>query len=94
MRQIVNGKVYDTDKSVCIASDRYWDGHSFSRKGKNIYLFKTPKGNFFLYRTTQWQGEMNYIEPISKEEAKEWYEELPIHEVDYEIAFGESPEEA
>jgi len=39
MKQIVNGKVYDTDKS-------------------------------------------------------EWYEELPIHEVDYEIAFGESPEEA
>ena len=93
MRQVVNGKLYDTEKAQLVASDRYWDGHNWERHGRNTYLYKTAKGNFFLYHTTLWQGE-RAIEPVSKEEAKAYYEQLPGHEMEYEEAFGEPPEEA
>jgi hypothetical protein len=94
MRQIVDGKLYDTEKARLVASDHYWDGHNWDRHGRNVYLYKTVKGRFFLYRTTRWQGERDYIEPVTKEEAKYWYEQLPEHEMEYEEAFGEAPEEA
>lgn len=94
MRQVVNGKLYDTEKAQLVAHDRYWDGHNWDRHGRNTYLYKTAKGNFFLHHTTLWQGERDYIEPVSKEEAKYWYEQLPEHELEYEEAFGEAPEEA
>ncbi len=94
MRQIVDGKLYDTEKARLVASDRYWDGSNWDRHGRNVYLYKTVKGSFFLYRTTRWQGERDYIEPVTKEEAKYWYEQLPEHEMEYEEVFGEAPEEA
>jgi len=94
VRQIVDGKVYDTEKAELVAHDRYWDGHNWDRRGRNTYLYKTKKENFFLHHTTRWQGERDYIEPVDKEEAKFWYEKLPEHEMEYEEAFGEVPEEA
>lgn len=94
MRQIVGGKVYDTEKATLVAHDRYWDGHNWDRKGRNIYLYKTKKGNFFLFRTSRWQGERDYIEPVTVDEAKYWYEQLPEHEMEYFDVFGEEPEEA
>lgn len=94
MREIINGKVYDTEKATLVADDRYWDGRNWDRRGRNTYLYRTPKGQFFLFRTTQWQGERSSIEPISREEAKEWYEQLPEKHLGYEEVFGEVPEEA
>lgn len=94
MRQIIDSKLYDTDKAQLVAHNRYWDGRNWDRNGRSTYLYKTAKGNFFLYHTTRWQGERDYIEPISRGEAKVWYEELPEHELSYEQAFGETPEEA
>lgn len=94
MRRIINGKVYDTETADLVASDRYWDGHNFERHGRNTYLYKTKKGNFFLHRTTLWQGELDTIEPVTVEEAKYWYEQLPKQEMDYGQAFGVRPEEA
>ena len=94
MKQVVDGRLYDTEKADLVASDRYWDGSNFERSGRNTYLYKTAKGNFFLHHTTQWQGERESIEPVSIEEAKEYFERLPEHELEYEAAFGEQPEEA
>lgn len=94
MKQIVGGRLYDTEKAQLVAHNRYWDGSNFERHGRNTFLYKTVKGNFFLYHTTLWQGERDYIEPVSIEEAKEHYEQLPEHELEYEDAFGEPPEEA
>jgi hypothetical protein len=94
MRQVVNGKLYDTEKAQLVAHDRYWDGHNWDRQGRNTYLYKTAKGNYFLCHTTLWQGERDYIEPVSEQEARYWYEQLPEHELEYEEAFGEAPEEA
>jgi predicted metallo-beta-lactamase superfamily hydrolase len=94
MKQIIDGKRYDTDKACLVASDRYWDGSNFERHGRNTMLYKTAKGAFFLHHTTQWQGERERIENITEEEAKGWYERLPEYELDFAEAFGEEPEEA
>ncbi|MDL1911531.1 hypothetical protein FBQ81_12715 [Chloroflexi bacterium CFX6] len=94
MKQIIDRKMYDTETATLIASDRYWDGSNFERGGRNTYLYKAPKGHFFSYHTTQWQGERDSIEALTVAQAKDLYEELPEHEADYEAAFGEKPEEA
>jgi len=94
MRRVIDGKMYDTEKAQLVASDRYWDGSNWDRKGRNTYLYKTAKGNFFLYHTTGWQGERDHIEPVTLEEAKWHYEQLPEYEMEWEEAFGEPPEEA
>lgn len=94
MKQIIEGKLYNTETASLVASDRYWDGHNYERRGRNIYLYKTKKGNFFVYHTTLWQGELDSIEAISLEEAKGYYETLTEHGMEYKEAFGEDPEEA
>jgi len=95
MVKVINGKRYDTDTASLVAHDRYWDGHNFERGGRNHYLYVTRKGNFFLYCTSLWQGELpEDITPITADEAKEWYGQLPIVEMEYSEAFGEEPEDA
>ena len=29
MKEIVNGKMYDTETAKEVASDKYWDGHNY-----------------------------------------------------------------
>jgi hypothetical protein len=94
MHQIVNGKQYDTDKATLVTSDRYWDGNNYQRRGRNTFLYRSAKGNFFLHHTTQWIGESERLEPISLVEAKKQYEILPEYKMEYKEAFGEGPEEA
>ncbi len=94
MKQIIGRKIYDTEKAMEIASDRYWDGNNWERNGRNQTLYKTQNGNFFICNTTQWQGERDTIQPVSKEEAMELYESLPEHAVEYKETFDVEPEEA
>ncbi len=94
MKQIIGRKIYDTATSVEVASNHYWDGSYWDRGGTNTFLYKTKKGNFFLHHTTRWQGGRDQIEPVGIDEAKDWYEELPEHSMDFEEAFGVAPEEA
>jgi len=94
MNEIVNGKRYRTSTATLIAGNDYWDGHNWERGGRNTFLFRTPKGAFFLQHQTQWQGEQDRIEPVTIEEAKSWYEQLSERVVDYAEAFGEEAEEA
>lgn len=94
MKQVINGKLYNTKTATLLASDHYWDGHNWERHGRNTFLYRTSKGNFFLYHTTLWQGERDSIEAISEEEARQYYEQLPEAEVEYAEAFGREPEEA
>ncbi len=74
--QIVNGKKYRTETASVVADDVYWDGHNFERSDRNTWLLKTPQGAFFLQHQTCWQGERDSIEPVTLEQAKEWYERL------------------
>jgi hypothetical protein len=94
MKQIVGGKMYNTETATLLASDHYWDGHNFQRDGINQYLYKTAKGNYFVLRTTVFQGQVDTIVPSSKGEAMELYESLREQEVDYAEAFDIEPEEA
>ena len=94
MKQIISGLKYDTETAARVASDRYWDGRNWERSGRNTYLYKTPNGRFFLHHTTLWVNERDRIEPVSPDEARQYYEDLPEHEMTYEEAFGEEPEEA
>lgn len=87
MVQIVNGKRYRTDTATLLASDAFFDGHNWERKGRNWFLFRTPAGNYFLQLQTQWQGERDSIEVLTKEGAIGWYERLPEHEMEAEDAF-------
>jgi hypothetical protein len=94
MQQIIGGKRYDTETAALVASNYYWDGSNWQRRGRNMYLYKTPNNRFFLHHTTLWQGERDYLEAVGPNTAKTYYEELPEHVLDYETAFGEAPEEA
>ena len=94
MQQIVNGLNYDTEKADLVASNEYWDGHNWDRDGRNTYLYRTKAGRFFVYRTSQWQGERDHIEPVSPDEARQYYEDLSEHGMTYAEAFGEEPEDA
>ena len=87
MQRIINGKRYDTKTARNIAHDN-------EHQGRARDLFQTKKGNFFIFHGTNWVGECNTFEPISRERAKKMYEELEVWAVEYEVAFGEVPEEA
>ena len=79
MKQTIDGKRYDTMTATIIAHRR------------NKYLYKTPKGNFFLFAIIL--GNRNYLKPLSNERAKEYYESM-TKRVEWEVAFGRLPEEA
>ena len=94
MQQIIDRKKYDTETATVLASDRFWDGSNFERNGRNTYLYVTKNGNYFAHHTTQWQGERDTLEALTVEAAKDLYEELPEHDLEYAVAFGEEAEEA
>ena len=93
MVRVVEGKKYSTEKAEIIAHDAYWDGHNFERHGRNTYLYKTPKGNYFCTHLTQWQGDVDTLEPLSIEEAIAMFDELEEKEVEFEEAFPNAPVE-
>ncbi len=88
MEAIINGLRYDTDKSVLITSDRYWDGNNWDRSGRSTYLYRTKNGRFFLHHDTRWQGEQDTILPLTDDLAKIHYERLTEYEMTYKEAFG------
>ena len=84
MRTIIKRKIYDTETADCVADDRYWD---VKNQGRNTYLYKTKKGNFFMLNTTRWQGENNTITPLSENEAVDRYDKLQEHHQEFEEVF-------
>jgi len=88
MSRVVNGKRYSVKMATLLASDAYWDGHNFERRGRNRFLYRTPKGNYFTVHLTQWQGEQDRLVPIYQPQAIDLYEgPLTEHEVSYKDAF-------
>lgn len=88
--RVVNRKRYSTTTATLIASDAYWDGHNWERHGRNVFLYKTPKGSYFTVTMTMWQGEQDGLEPCDVEQAIALYEnELTEHDVPYGEAFPE-----
>jgi len=86
--RIINRTRYSAKTATLIASDAYWDGHNFERSGRNEFLYRTPKGNFFTVNLTCWQGERDTLIPVTQDEAIELFEgSLTEHEVKYSEAF-------
>jgi len=86
--RIINRKRYSVKTATLIAGDDYWDGHNFERHGRNTFLYRTPKGEYFTVALTQWQGEQDSLEPIDQDAAIALFEgELTRHAVNYKEAF-------
>ena len=79
MQQVIDNKRYDTETAILIAHKR------------NKYLYKTFKGNFFLFVIIL--GNKNQIKSLTRKRAKKYFENM-TKIVEWEVAFGESPEEA
>lgn len=96
MTRIINRKKYSTKTATLLAGDDYWDGNNFERHGRNTFLYKTAKNNYFIVTLTKWQGEQDSLQPITLDEAIEYFEQrLTEHEVKYSEAFpGVEVEEA
>ncbi|MFP3880479.1 MAG: hypothetical protein ACLFVA_05955 [Dehalococcoidia bacterium] len=87
MTWIVAGKRYRTDRATLIAHDAYWNGHNYEQGGRNTFLFRTPKGNFFAQYQTLLQGESNKITPLDTSQAIALYQSLRKKEVPFRIVF-------
>jgi hypothetical protein len=87
MAEIIQGKRYSTETATLIAGDDYWDGHNFERRGRQQFLYRTPRGNYFVQNLTQWQGERNTLNPLSQDEALRMWEQLPERRIDFSEAF-------
>ena len=103
MKKIINGKVYDTDKAVCVGQ---WSNgcytNDFNYCSEDLYRKRT--GEFFLYGdggpmskyaescgNNSWSGGEKII-PLTYEAAQEWAEEHLTGE-EYEAIFGEVVED-
>lgn len=93
MKKIIDGKSYNTETATMIAGNDWWDGSNFDRFGRNMFLYKTKKGNFFLEHVSRWQGERDCLELISTSDAKKYFAQLSEHRVEWDVAFGDVPEE-
>jgi hypothetical protein len=88
LTRIIDRTRYDVSKSTLLAGDDYWDGHNFERRGRNTFLYRTPRGRYFTVTFSQWQGERDTLEPVDLDAAILLYEgELSEHYADYEAAF-------
>ena len=84
----VGGRRYSTATATLLAGDDYYDGRSSVRDGRNTFLYRTGRGDYFLARCTQWVGESDRLEPVSREEAMRiWDAHLGERRVRYEEAF-------
>ena len=87
MEQIIGKVRYRVSDATLLAHDCYCDGRNMESDGLNTFLYKTPQGRYFAVHMTLWQGERDYIEPLTEEDAYELYERLPEKEIAVEKAF-------
>jgi hypothetical protein len=85
--EVIGGKRYNTATAEMVASDAFWDGHNWERRGRNTFMFKTKNGNFFRIARTRWQGERDTLTPLTLDEALTLWEQLPEHEMKFEEVF-------
>ncbi len=85
MRQVINGKVYDTEAATKLADDRFGNASDFGRWEEALY--QTAKGAPFIageggpktryavsVASNEWSGG-SAVTPVSEEEAMAWCQE-------------------
>jgi hypothetical protein len=94
VKQIIDGKLYNTETATALADNEFADGANRMNVGRSTTLYKTRKGAYFAEHCTCWQGEHDTIEVLTLEEAKSLYEGLRNQYTSYVLAFGVEPVEA
>lgn len=85
--QVVERKRYSTATATLLAGDDYWDGNNWERHGRNRFLYRTPKGSYFVVCLSQWQGEGDSLTPVTEGEAVQEFEGMREQRVEYAEAF-------
>jgi hypothetical protein len=87
MTWVVAGKRYRTETATLVAHDEYWNGYNCEQGGRNTFLYRTPRGDFFAQYQTLLRGEVNRIKPLDMTEAIALYQSLPKKEVPFGVVF-------
>jgi len=85
--------MYNTQTANIVAHGSFWGGCMGDQLGRSQILYKTKKGEFFIFYETNWEDELDRLEPVSYDEALSLYYDLLCPEMDYIEAFGFEPEE-
>lgn len=87
MNWVIDGRRYRTDKATLLAHDAYWNNHNWEQNGRNVFLFRTPNGNFFAQHQSVLPGESDSIKPLTTDEAVDLYNSLMVKEVPFVVGF-------
>ncbi len=87
VEQVIDGKRYSTKTAVLIAQGDDQKRKDREQRDRNIFLYRTPHGNFFKVHVSQHQSEQTKLEPVSEAEAIGLFELLTDRCVDLEDAF-------
>ena len=60
---------------------------NWERLGRHAFLFRTPKGNYFVQHQSSLPGERDQLVPLDQGDAISLYEKLPNKDVSFEDAF-------
>jgi len=90
-KKYFNRPRYNTQFASLSATNEYWDGYSSMAGGGCVtLLLREPGGEYYTATINHWQPEREGIEPITQDEAIEFYESpLCEHEVEYSEAFAD-----
>lgn len=87
MEAVIDGKRYRVSTAELLASDAFWDGRNWERKGRNTFLYRTQNGRYFKLLMTTWPGERGHLEALEPDVAKQLWETLPEQTMTIEEAF-------
>jgi hypothetical protein len=80
-RRLLEVRVGGLDLSAIVG------GRGWERLGWQAFLFRTPKGNYFVQFQSTWPGDRDRLFPLSQDEAMRLYGELPEKKVSFGDAF-------
>jgi len=88
----IKGKRFDSKTAEVVAHGSFLGGYRGDHLGRYQILYKTKKGDFFMFHETNWEDELDCLEPVSFAEAEDIYHQLLCPEMEYHKAFGSEPE--
>jgi len=92
--RLSDGKLYNTKTADVVAHGYYCDGSKQDHFGRRQILYKTRKGDFFIFYESMWEDEVDSVEVVSIDQAQALYWSLIFQAMDYYDAFGCEPEES
>ncbi len=94
VNRIIAGKLYNTATADMVAHGFLVGGSEDDPLGRIQILYKTKRGDFFIFYESRWEDEIDCIEAVSEDEAHAFYGSLILQAMDYDEAFGFEPGEA